>query len=393
MKSLLRKTEERAVNAANFGLAIDEISGNTAGVQVDSTSAMGLEAVWSAVSLLSGDISALPFNAIRQRNGVREIIEPQPAWIDTPIGYDPSQTATDHLAQVLVSLLLNGNAYVLCAPLAAPNVAEMRVLPPGEVEIKRGPRREPIYVWDKEEFTPSNILHIPLWRRPGTLEGMSPIQNLAQGIGRGLAAREMGSRFFSDGSAFGAVIQYPKEVDPDDNDVKELLKRLNKRHRGLKNAWAMGAITGGGQLVELGMKPSDAQLIETEEWTLEQVARAYKVPPSLLGSQKPGAVAYASVEQRSIDYVVHAILPLTVRIEKAYSRLLPRGSYMKFNLNGLLRGDGKARWEQYQIALQTKVMDRDEVRVLEDLNPRGYGLLETPNNNAPELGDANASQG
>lgn len=399
MRSLLRRPEARSISAADFGKAVDEAIGNASGISVDQDNALRLSAVWTCVRLLTHDISALPLEAYRHRAGQRTQIEPKPSWIDEPNPFDPSETGVDHFAQVLLALLLDGNDFTLALP-SVLNATELHVLDPRRVEIDRI-GREVIYTVrdakgnEQGQFTPLNIIHIPLWRKPGKLRGLSPIEAMSQGIGRGLGAEELGARYFGQGSTFGAVLEYPKEVDPDDNDVKDLIRSLNRRHRGVRNAWALGAITGGGSIKELGMKPADAQLIETEEWTLEQVARAYGVPPSLAGSQKPGAVAYASVEQRAIDYVVHGVLPITVRLEKAYSRLLPRGSHVKFNVNGLLRGDGKARWEQYQIGLQNKVVTRDEVRAWEDLNPFGGadgGLLETPNNNAPDQGDANASQ-
>jgi phage portal protein BeeE len=89
-------------------------------------------------------------------------------------------------------------------------------------------------------------------------------------------------------------------------------------------------------------------------------------------------------------------VPIVIRLEKAYSRLLPRGSYIKLNVAALMRGDAAARAQFYQIALQNKWMTRDEVRVFEDMEPMGLGFLETPNNNPPDRGtaqgDANASQ-
>lgn len=399
MIGLFKKPEQqRAIGRNPFNILGTDTPGNAAGVEINQDSALRLSAVWTCVRLLTHDISSLPLDAFRLRAGERTQIDPKPAWIDEPNGFDPSETGVDHFSQLLMSLLLDGNAFTLALP-SVISPTDLHVLNPRLVEIDRNGRGEPTYkVRNRNggyvgEFSPLNIIHVPLWRKPGEARGLSPIEAMAQGIGRGMAAEELGARYFGQGSTFGAVLEYPKEVDPDPNDVKDVLAALNKRHRGVRNSWALGAVTGGGQLKELGMKPADAQLIETEEWTLEQVARAYGVPPSLAGSQKPGAVAYASVEQRAIDYVVHGVLPITIRIEKAYSRLLPRGSYVKFNVNGLLRGDGQARWSQYQIALQSKVMTRNEVRLLEDMNPvADGGFLETPNNNPPDQGEGDATQ-
>jgi HK97 family phage portal protein len=387
---LFKKTEERVLTKSAFNIASDGWEGNAAGMTINQDTALRLSAVWTCVRLLTHDISSLPLDAFRLRSGERSQIDPKPTWIDEPNVFDPSETGVDHFSQLLMSLLLDGNSFTLARP-SVLNPAVVTVLNPRQVEIDRDGNGEPVYkVRDSRgghvgDFSALNVIHVPLWRKPGHARGLSPIEAMAQGIGRGMAAEELGARYFGQGSTFGAVLEYPKEVDPDANDVKEVLGQLNRRHRGVKNAWALGAVTGGGQLKELGMKPADAQLIETEEWTLEQVARAYGVPPSLAGSQKPGAVAYASVEQRAIDYVVHGVVPLTVRIEKAYSRLLPRGSFVKFNVNGLLRGDVSARWKAYGIALDKKVALREEIRALEDMPDIGpLGFLESPNNNSPE---------
>lgn len=405
MIGLFRKPEQRSISAANFGIAVDDLVGSTAGVRVTQDSALSLSAVFGAVRLLSNDIGTLPMDAFRNRNGVRSKIDPAPAWIEQPNPWNPNETGVDHRAQVVASLVLDGNAFVYVVPNVF-NPVELHVLNPQQVEVKTDGRGAPTYiVRDRrnaviDALDPLNCLHVTLFRTSGN-RGLSPIEAMKQGIGRGMAAEETGARFFSQGGIMGGVVEIPAaasgQAEPDDNDVKEMLKALEKRHQGVRKSWLMGALTAGATLHELTMKPSDSQLIETEEWTLEQFARTLGVPPSMLGSQKPGAVAYASVEQRAIDYVVHGAQPITIRMEKAYSRLLPRGSYTKLDLKGLLRGDQAARYAAHQIALQNKFMTVDEVRALEDLDPFGGedgGFLETPNNNPPDAqGDSADAEG
>lgn len=391
MIGLFKKGEQRSISAANFGIALDDITSNTAGVNVNQDSALSLSAVFGAVRLLSNDIGTLPMDAYRVRNGERSKIDPAPTWIEQPNPWNPNETGVDHRAQVVASLVLDGNAFIYVVPDVSDPV-ELHVLNPRQVDIRTDGRGAPTYVVKDARaqsviatLTPFNCLHITLFRTSGP-RGLSPIEAMKQGIGRGMAAEEAGARFFGQGSIMGGLVEYPEGVDPDEQGVKDMLKALNRRHQGIKRAWALGALTAGAKFHELTMKPSDSQLIETEEWTLEQFARTLGIPPSMLGSQKPGAVAYASVEQRAIDYVVHGAQPITIRLEKAYSRLLPRGSYVKLDLKGLMRGDQKARYDSYQVALANKFMKIDEVRALEDLDPFGGkdgGFLETPNNNPP----------
>jgi HK97 family phage portal protein len=134
-------------------------------------------------------------------------------------------------------------------------------------------------------MTPNQCLHIPFFRLPGEARGLSAIDLMKRGIGRGIAAEEAGARLFGKGSLIQGLVEYPKEAgEPDGEAVKELLRGLNKRHSGIKNAWALGALTGGATFHELTMKPKDAQAIETEEWTLEQFCRVLQIPPSLMVS-------------------------------------------------------------------------------------------------------------
>lgn len=390
MTSILRALipEHRAVNAANFGLAIDGDSSNPSGMTVTQETALELSVVFAAARLLANDIGTLPVHAFRDRTGRRTLIEPAPHWLEEPNPFDPNESGADHRAQVVTGMVLGGDGIVMALP-SVFDAVDLHVINPRHAEIKRDGRGMPSYKFRQDgkeiELGPLNILHAPLFRLPGEARGISPIEAMKRGIGRGMAAEEAGARLFGQGTLINGLVEYPVEAgDPDDGAVKDLLRGLNRRHRGLKNAWALGALTNGAKFHELTLKPRDAQAIETEEWTLEQFARTLGIPPSMLGSQKPGAVAYASVEQRSIDYVVHAIVPIVIRLEKAYSRLLPRGSYVKFNVAALMRGDVNARAQYYQIALQNKWMTRDEVRILEDMDPMDLGFLETPNNNPPD---------
>jgi HK97 family phage portal protein len=388
---LFRKPETRSLDASKFGLATDMTEYNTAGVSVTQDTALSLSAVFSAVRLLSNDMGSLPMDVFHVGPAGRSLIEPAPSWIEEPNPWNPNETGIDHRSQVGASLVLDGNAFVYAVPNVF-NPVELHVLNPRQIDVETDRRGAPSYIVRGRDgrttidtLDPLNCLHITLFRVPGNARGLSPIEAMKQGIGRGMAAEEAGARLFGQGTLINGLVEYPKEAaDPDPEQVKELLRGLNRRHKGIKNAWALGALTGGATFHELTLKPKDAQAIETEEWTLEQFARTLGIPPSMLGSQKPGAVAYASVEQRSIDYVVHAVVPIVIRLEKAYSRLLPPGAYIKFNVTALMRGDAKARAEFYQIALQNKWMTRDEVRVLEDMNPMGLGFLETPNNNASD---------
>lgn len=378
-----------------FGLALDQNAYSPSGVSVDQEKALTMSAMWGAVNLLSSDISALPVKAIRLRSGLQTDVDPPPLWMTTPNERDVNMTFIEHVSQVVISLLLDGNAFVLMLPDVG-NIQGLEVLNPRKVDIKKRPDGTPYFILragslgqddlEDRSFDGTEVLHIPWIRLPGQARGKSPVEAQRTNIGTALAAEEFAARFFANGAHMSGVIEYPPGVEPNQQQLDDLIRRFTIRHGGVRKSHAVGALTSGAKFHEMSVNPVDSQLIEAQQWTVEQVARCYNIPPHMLGSQIPGGQAYASVEQKAQDYVTHAILPIVVRLEDTYSRLLPRGQSLKFNLNGLVRGDIMARWRAYRFGWETGTLTIDDILRLEDMDPTGDNIGTTrwvPLNYAP----------
>lgn len=380
---------ERALGRnALFRIGDDDLfdRGNTAaGEAVDAESAMRLIAVQAAVRLLVNDIASLPVDAFRGTGAARAEIT-KPSWMVTPNPVNPNYTWQDYIKQVAFSILVDGESFTRAFPntrsveglgvIATSNVRDVTADGFGvQYKLNNG-----------ADLTPDEVIHIPWLLPPGKLRGLNPINAAREGLGIGLASDKFVGRYFGEGAVLSGVIEFPAGVEPTADQIEQIKRDFKRKHGGARKSHAVGAITGGGKYVPFDYNNRDAQLLELRDSVIEDVARLFGIPPHMLGSQKPGAVAYASVEQRSIDYVTHAILPIVSRIEAGHNRLL-RGpeTYIKFNVKGLLRGDEQARAQFYDRLLQNKVMRREEVRALEDLPFDGeLGYLETPNNNAPD---------
>jgi hypothetical protein len=110
-------------------------------------------------------------------------------------------------------------------------------------------------------------------------------------------------------------------------------------------------------------------MLDSRKLAIEEVARMFRVPPHMIGITTPGAMSYASVEQNNINFVVHTLRPYISKIEDAYSRLLPTVAFLKFNVDGLLRGDFQTRIAGYSTGLQSGFYSVNDVRRFEDLTP------------------------
>lgn len=383
----LGRSQERSLSFEQMWRTGSEESTNTiAGVRVSAETAMNAPAVWACVRLISGAIAGLPLHAYREQGDSRTEIS-LPEWIRHPVPYNPNITRAVHVQQVVTSLLLDGNAFIYV--IGEPNSPRsLRVLDPSTVDIKTDGATETSYVVKgaTRTLTPAEVVHIPYQAIPGKERGLNPIDAARESIGLSLAADLFGGSFFGNGATLSGVIEFPEGAEPTPEELTRLKEDFKKKHVGAKKSFSVGALTGGAKWNPNVSSNRDSQFLELREYQVEDIGRMYGVPPHMIGSQKPGAVAYASVEQRNIDFVTHGLQPVIEKLEDAYERVL-RGqrTYFKFNVSGLLRGDVQSRWTAYGVALDKKVVLREEVRAWEDLPNIGeLGFLETPNNNPPE---------
>lgn len=384
-KTWLRPTAERAITPQMlFSTGLDDILAgeSAAGIRVNTGLAMQA-AIGACVRLLADDISTLPVDTFR-KVGEGSVPIPKPAWLDSPSGrrWD---TSASFISDIVVSLGTDGNAFLLATP-DVDDVRRIEVLDPSRVEVKERNGNIVYAIEGGREGTDMNVVHIPWLRLPGQLRGIDIVEASKETSGLELAAREWAARFFGSGATVGGVIQYPPgTVRPSAEEVVEMRKDFAMRHAGRRKSHAFGILFGGATYNPMTLKPQEAELQPLWRHVLEEAARIYHIPPHLLGSQDPGGSSYSSVEQRSIEYVIHGVTTFTTRIERTLSRLIPGDdTFLRLNVNGLLRGDIKSRAEWYGIALDKKVMRRSEVRQLEDLppDPEADAYLETPNNNA-----------
>jgi len=380
--------EERTLTSwtAAFGAGLDDIAlGNTAaGEYVTAENALRNIAVQAAIRLLVNDVGSLPVDSFRSTDLGKKPLTPQP-WMLTPDPLNPNDTWTDHVKQVVFSILTDGNDFTRAYP-SVFDPQRLSVLDPMKVDVISDQGQTIYRCQGIGDLTPNEIIHIPWMRQPGHARGLNPIESAKEGLGVALAADKFVGSYFGNGATLSGVIEFPAGVNVDDTQLKQLKEDFRKKHVGASKSHAVGALTGGAAFKPLPYSNRDAQLLELRASIVEDVARLFGIPPHMLASQEPGASSYASVEQRGIDYVTHAVLPLVRRIEIGYSRLL-RGqqTYIRFNLDGLQRGDSQGRSLFYTAMLQNKVMRREEVRAKEDLpyDPEAVGYLETPNNNGP----------
>lgn len=369
--------EKRAIDASQFALAIPDEGGvaTDAGINVTNEGALKLLIVYTCVRLVSNTISALPLDVFRRSEGVQVEVDRTPPWVEYP---NPENTRQEFLDRVMESLLVYGNAYVLIAARNALGFpTDLWVLHPEDVKVERPSPMRKVFKWgpERREFShytarrpDGEVLHIMGLSHDGML-GISPIDAARQNIGMGLAMDKYGGKLFGQGTLQSGVIELPQGSTPDEDSLKRWGAEWRRKFSGTDNAWKVPVLGNGAQWKPITIPNDQAQFLESRKFTRTEIAGLYGVPPHMVADVEKSTSWGTGIEQQSIGFVNYTLLSWILRLENAFTQLLPRGQFVKLNVNGLLRGDFKSRMEGYQIMRSMGIATGNELRALEDMRP------------------------
>jgi HK97 family phage portal protein len=361
-----RQQEERAISFQSlFALGDGYTFTTNSGVYVTQEDSLKIGTVYACVRLIADTIASLPVDSYIRQEGVRQQFRPRPAWLDAP---DIGVTKDDHFQQVVVSLLLNGNSFTRIIRDEEGEVLALSVLNPQYVEVRRDQFGRLFYVHNaKDRIEDVDMIHIKDLTLPGELRGKSRIDLVKENLGLSRALEEFAARFFGQGSSTSGIIQFPGNLSRE--QAKNLVDAFEDGHKGLRRSHRPGILFGGATFQKTGVDPNESQFIESRHFAVEEIARIFRVPPSMIGVTTPGAMSYASVESNQLAFLQHSLVPFLSKIEAEYSVLLAGRAFIRFTTAGLLRGDIAARNASYQSGLANGYLSINDIRRFEDMSP------------------------
>lgn len=350
----------------------------SAGADVTATTAMRITAVYACVRVLSEAVASLPLHLYRRVGDGKQRATDHPAYRimhARPNGFQTSFGFRE-LLQAHAGLRGNGYAYI-----DRDIYGLVRVLPlhPERVRPKLSKNYEISYEvrpfdGGMVEYPADRILHIPGLTDDG-ITGLGPLQIAREAIGASIAAEEFSAKYFANGTA-------PMIALRTDQAMGKTTEEARKNREIVRDDWQ--ANTHGVNLhrppvldrnlsvEKIGIAPEDAQLLETRNFNVVDIARIFKVQPHKIAHLLNAT--FSNIEHQAIEFVVDTLLPWLVRWEQALSlRLLnpdeQQDYFFQFNVDGLLRGDIKSRYEAYQIGIMNGWLCQNEVRGFENMNP------------------------
>lgn len=367
----------------------------TSGKTVNERTAMQTTTVYACVRILSETLASLPLHMYKHTDTGKEKALLNPLY--RLLHDEPNSEMTSFVfRETLMShLLLWGNAYAQIIRDGRGRVMALYPLLPDRMEVDRTAIGELFYEYQSDKgkavLRKEDVLHIPGLGFDG-IKGQSPIAMAKNAIGMAIATEEYGAKFFSNGANPGGVLEHPGVV----KDPKRVRDSWNAVYQGSSNAHRVAVLEEGMKFTPIGIPPEQAQFIATRKFQLNEIARIFRIPPHMIGDLEKSS--FSNIEQQSLEFVKYTLDPWVVRWEMALQKALltpteKQEYFIKFNVDGLLRGDYQSRMNGYAVGRQNGWLSANDIRELEDLNriPEELGGdLYLINGNMTKLEDAGA---
>lgn len=368
LKALEKRGVESVIgDASAFGRwLIDNTGGDTAsGVNVDEKSALQLPYVYACINVLAQTLAHVPLNLLKagSKGPVHAERHRYYNLMANPhhdyTGYTFRETLESHRSGW-------GNGYAWIK-----ENGEIELLYPDRTYVNKLPYdNSVVYQTEingrKKTLLASDVLHFAGMGFDG-MKGYSPIHKAREAIGLGLAIHKFGGSFFGNGMSPKAVI----ESEMPANTLTQFAKEFKKNYGSIENANGTPILPKGLTYKPVTINPDDAQTLETLKYSRTEICGMYRVPPQFVMDLERST--FTNAAEMDLHFVKHTMVPIFTNWEAELNRKLLTekerrlGYNFKFNVNGLLRGSQKERFDSYHLGLQDGWLSRNEVRVMEDL--------------------------
>lgn len=355
---------------------------SAAGMVVSPETAMRLTVVYACVRTVAEAIGQLPLHVYRREGRGKRVATEHPLYRLLHRRPNAWQTSAEWRETVAAHLVLRGNAYneIIFTPNGL--VQALQPLHPDFVQPKVDRRTNVMRYHVKQpdgsdrELLPRDVLHLRGMASDGFI-GLNPIEQEREAIGYALAAQDYGARFYRNGATMPGWIEHPSNFKTTED--KDRFRTGWREATVGGNRFTTPVLEYGLKYHELALKHTDMQYLETRKHSDTDIARIFRVPPHKVGILD--RATWGNIEHQALEFVTDTLMPWLVKIEQALERdLLYRmddagyavddtDHFIKFSVEGLLRGDAKTRAQFYGFGIKDGWLTRNEARELEDRDP------------------------
>ncbi|MGI9159865.1 MAG: phage portal protein [Saprospiraceae bacterium] len=364
-----------------------------------SGSAIRVAAVWACVNLLSRSIASLPAAVYKVKGEERSVAEDHPMHALVAIAPNSISTPAEFFQILITHLLLRGNFYAEKVVFNG-KVDALLPLEPGLMLPKMSQGGQLFYEYSQQgkprrTFSQEQILHVRGLTIDG-LVGLSVLGAARQAIEGALATENYGARMFRSGARPSGVLETDLELSEEAQG--RLAKQFNESYAGLENAHKTMVLEAGLKWKPVTLDAEDTQFIESRKFARSEIAMFFGVPPHLIGDIDRGTSWGSGIEQQNRGFLIYTLRPYLTNIAQAFARdLLPKKDRSKFvvrfDTSDLERADFGPRQTGLAVMKDRGVINANEWRRLEGLNPREGGNEYESKADASNGGPSDAGSG
>jgi HK97 family phage portal protein len=332
-------------------------------VTIDS--ALTVPAVQAAVAFLSRTMAALPLHAYRRTKAGPQRISGR---LEVVIHENPNPAMDAFkFRQWFWQQVFTGGRGLAWIERTPAGVEAIWPMDPSKVSIRRKGAMTTYHMESGIEYPAEDVIDVPFMLKANGLEHYGPINLASKAIQLSLAMNDYAATFFAGGGIPPLALTGPL---PQGNDAMK--RAMADIHRAIDAAKSseksVFPLPPGHELKPVGFDPQKGQMTEARRFQIEEIARAYQIPPVFL--QDLSRATFNNSEQQDLHLVKHLVGQWAQALEgemnlKLFGRL-NSGRFVEHNLDGLMRGDFQSRIEGLARGIQSALLTPNEARALEN---------------------------
>lgn len=341
---------------------------------MSARAAENLSAVLACVNAPSTALAYVPARVYRlDAAGNRIEFTSHPLTKIVRMGVNAQMTWPDFMEHMMASTLLTGNGLAVIVRSGNGQLSGFTYIPWGMVTVAELPSGRLAYdVSDGRggvhRYLEGEVLHLRDRTDDGKI-GRSRLSRAAETVAGVQSANAHANSFLANGASPSGVIEIAGTMTTAQR--ASLRDSFQNRHGGATKAGSTLILDGGMKWSASQISPEDAELLETRKFGVIELCRLFQVPPPIVQAYENNT--FTNAAQAGLWFATFCLAPWARKIEAEFARsVFPAGSdyELELDLSGFLRGDPQTRWAAHKIAIETGVLDADEVRQIEGWNPR-----------------------
>lgn len=363
------------ITLADFGLD----QPNPANIHVSPENAENLSAYFACVQTISESMACLPISLYaRQADNGRAAAPDHPLSRLLSRQPNPLQTTPEFIELMTAHCLAYGNAYAQITRDTAGRITALKPIHPYRVGVSIAPSGRLRYDISNPSgattLLQEEVLHLKDRSDDGII-GRSRLSRARDTVATSFAIQTHTAASFGNGLHIGGILKATTALP---EVALNRLKAALDRYRGSRNAKEYLILENGIDYSATGISPEDAELLDSRRFSVEEIARLFRIPPPIIGDLTHGT--YSNVTELGRWFMTYSLQPWVNKWEAALEAALlteteAQTYFIEFKTENFLRGDIQTRYAAYAQGLQNGFLNIDEVRAMENRNalPNGTG--------------------